>query len=81
MARSNAASKLAAKAAAVSNNSLKDRKVLKRMNFSTFEEEYLPEEWETVMGTSSVDGSSLNPCCFGTYLLRADFISCCVSNL
>ena len=58
MARSNAASKLAAKAAAVSNNSLKDRKVLKRMNFSTFEEEYLPEEWETVMGTSSVDGST-----------------------
>jgi len=56
--RSSKVSYLAAKAASVSNNSLKDRKVLRRMSFSTFEEEYLPEEWETVLGTSSVDGST-----------------------
>lgn len=56
--RSSKASSLAAKAASVSNNSLRDRKVLKRMSFSSFEEEYLPEEWDTVIGTSKVDGST-----------------------
>lgn len=56
--RSSRVSNLAALAATVSNNSLKDRKVLKRIPFSTFEEDYLPDEWQTVVGTSSVDGST-----------------------
>lgn len=51
-------SSLAAKAAAVNNSSLKDRRVLRRMSFSTFEEEYLPDGWGVVGGISSVDGSA-----------------------
>lgn len=56
MVRSNSASKLAAKAVAVNNSSLENRKVLKRISFSTFEEEYLPEGWDWIIGKSKVDG-------------------------
>jgi hypothetical protein len=57
MARISKASSLAAKAASVSNNSLKDRKVLKRISFNIFEEEYLEDGWGYTLGTSKVDGN------------------------